>query len=230
MGLDGVDLLVAVEHGFQIHIDDEEASRVSTVGDLHDLVTSKLTGVASKRCLTSAAFYQIRRGIVDALGLKRHEVRPSTKLEVIFPEGTRRKTWQSVQEATRLKLPSLAYPGSTVLTFTVTGLLAGVITAVSVHAGVTGILMAAVAGVFAGIAALRLVPTCAVAIPNGEATIGDLARDVLATNHAQFVSEVGGWNDREVWETLCRIIVNQTGVDRHLITREAGIVDDLGID
>jgi hypothetical protein len=157
-------------------------------------------------------------------------IRPSTKLEVIFPEGNRRKAWQSMQEATRLKLPSLAYPGSTVLTFTVTGLLAGVLTAVSVHAGVPGIGLAAIAGLIAGGAALRLAPTCAVAIPNGEATVGDLARDVLAMNHAQFVSEVGGWNAREVWETLCRIIVNQTGVERHLITREAGIVDDLGID
>jgi acyl carrier protein len=36
MGLDGVELILAVEDAFQIHIANEEAGRVSTVGDLRD--------------------------------------------------------------------------------------------------------------------------------------------------------------------------------------------------
>lgn len=231
MGLDGVELIMAIEDGFQIHIKDEEASQVSTVGDLYDLVTSKLTGGStSKRCFTSAAFYRTRRGIVDVLGIQRREIRPSTELELIFPEVTRRETWQSVQERIQLKLPPLGYPGSTAVTFTVAGLVAGIFTAVSVHAGFAGLALGALAGLIVGGAALRFAPGCAVAFPRGQATVGDLARDVLAANYAQFSAEIGGWNEREVWETLCRIIAEQTGVERDLITREAAIVDDLGID
>ena len=42
MGLDIVELIVTVEEVFQIHIADEEANRLSTVGDLHKLVLGKL--------------------------------------------------------------------------------------------------------------------------------------------------------------------------------------------
>jgi acyl carrier protein len=230
MGLDVVELILAVEDGFQIHIEDEEAGRISTVGDLHDLVTSKLTGRASKRCFTSAAFYRTRRGIVDVLGVKRREIRPSTSLEAIFPEDSRRTRWHTMQEVVGLELPALVYPGATVVTFMVTGLIAGIAVAVYTHARVPGMALAAFVGLVIGAGALRLLPGSAVAIPNGEQNVGDLARDILALNHAHFGTEAGGWNDGEVWETLCRIIVIQTGVDREVITREARIVDDLGID
>ena len=37
-------------------------------------------------------------------------------------------------------------------------------------------------------------------------------------------------NEKEAWETLCRLIVLQTAVAREQITPEAHIVDYLGID
>jgi len=80
MGLDGVELLLAVEDAFHIHLADDEAGSVYTVGDLHNLVISKLQGQDSKRCLTSVAFYRTRRGIIDTLGIDRREVRPATHL------------------------------------------------------------------------------------------------------------------------------------------------------
>ena len=42
MGLDIVELILTVESVFQIHIADEEANSLSTVGDLHNLVLGKL--------------------------------------------------------------------------------------------------------------------------------------------------------------------------------------------
>ena len=60
-------------------------------------------------------------------------------------------------------------------------------------------------------------------------TVGDLRREVLAINHSRLMSEIGGWNPPEVWESLCRVIVRQTGVERGLVMPESRIVDDLGI-
>jgi len=111
MGLDAVELILAVEDAFQIHIADDESGNVLTVGDLHNLVVSKLQGQESKRCLTSAAFYGTRRGIVDTLRIDRREVRPATPLEVILPRNSRREKWGSIQTAMKLKLPDLQHPG-----------------------------------------------------------------------------------------------------------------------
>jgi hypothetical protein len=230
MGLDIVELVLAVEEGFQIHIEDEEAGRASTFGDLHELVRSKLRGGASNRCFTSAAFYRTRRAIVELLSISRREIRPSTELGALFNVNSRRNTWGRMQEVMGLKMPPLGYSSSTVTTFAVGGLILGTGAAACIHARVAGVALAAFIGLTMGGTALRLLPGFAVAFPNREETVGDLARDVLALNQAQFATEFDGWNDREVWETLCRIIVNQTGVDRQLIKRDALIVDHLGID
>jgi len=58
MGEDGAELILTIEGASQIHIADEEVSDVFTVGELHNLVISKLPRQDSKRCLTSAAWYR----------------------------------------------------------------------------------------------------------------------------------------------------------------------------
>lgn len=118
MGLDYVELILAVEDAFQIHIHDEEAGNVSTVGDLYNLVVSKLDGRDSKRCLTSVAFYRTRRAIAEALHLERREIRPTTPLEKILPRSDRQVRWRRIQESMDLKLPDLQHPGWIQVCFT----------------------------------------------------------------------------------------------------------------
>ena len=71
MGLDFVELIIALEDKFKIDIADEEAGSVTTVEDLFVIVASKLefkSHAVPGPCLTSVAFYRTRRGIVDELG------------------------------------------------------------------------------------------------------------------------------------------------------------------
>ena len=56
MGLDGVELIMAVEEKFGISISDEEAQRVLTVGDMKRLVRAKLDITDSASCLTQRHF------------------------------------------------------------------------------------------------------------------------------------------------------------------------------
>ena len=191
MGLDGVELVLAIEEGFQIHIEDHEAERVSTVGDLYGLVVSKL-GRDSKQCLTSAAFYRTRRGIVGALGVARREIRPSTNLESLLPKSGRRSMWQAIEARVGLNLPKLEYPWLTVSLFLVAGMIVGMASAVYAHAGAAAFAFAAFGGAILGGSLLRAAPGLAVAIPNAEVTVGDLAKDVLALNHASLAREIGG--------------------------------------
>ena len=74
MGLDGVELVMAVEEKFGITISDDEASNAFTVGDLKRLVRAKLEIAASAGCLTQRAFHLIRKNAIEEFGLPRRRL------------------------------------------------------------------------------------------------------------------------------------------------------------
>ena len=230
MGLDIVELVLAIEDGFQIHIADEEASTISTVGELHDLIIAKLKGQEAKLCLTSAAFYRTRRGIVEALGVDRRAIKPSTPLASLLPQNDRRAHWISIQNAMEFEVPELRHSSATQIAFVSSGVLLALISGFYFHLGLGWLMWLFIAGLVFGGLLLKASPALATEFPNHDQTVGDLARDVLAANHAQLAEQVGGWTKHDTWETLCRLIANQTGVRREAIRPEAGIVGDLGID
>lgn len=230
MGLDTVELVLAVEEAFQIHISDEEAGNVSTAGELNALIVSKLRGRTSEQCLTSAAFYRTRRAIIDSLGVSRREVKPSARLDQIFPRRRRREHWRRVQNAMTLDLPALQHPVSLQIGLITTGVTATVGAGIYRGVSVPWVCLLFMTGVVAGGILIRLSPALASAFPNGNVTVGDLAKDVLAVNHARLVKDVGAWNEKDVWTSLCRVIVLQTGVRPEKITPDARLVHDLRID
>jgi len=230
MGLDSVELILAVEEGFQIHIADEEAQEALTVGDLYDLVLSKLDCRDSRRCLTSAAFYRTRRGIVEALGLQRTDVRPSTQLEAILPKATRNAKWQRIQESMKLDLPCLHHTTSSCFGLTAICVALTVGSGLYLQSGLVGLGLLLLLGLVAGAFLVHFTPELAVQFPSSDATVGDLAKGVLAANHRHFMAEIGTRSRNNVWEVLCAIIENQLGVERAKLTPDARFVVDLGVD
>ena len=60
--LDGVEVVRDLERIFDIKVSNEEAERIFTVGEFHDLLLSKLSpNEADKKCATAITFYRIRR-------------------------------------------------------------------------------------------------------------------------------------------------------------------------
>jgi hypothetical protein len=216
MGLDGVELILAVEDAFQIELSDAEAGGAYTVGDLYELVVGKLGTEGSTGCVTSVAFYRTRRALSEVCGYPRREIRPKTILKDVL---TGRDQWHAVERASGLRLPERVFgPWH----------LGGVMT-ISVAVGVwcgwhwwTGLVWLATVGVL-----LRATRSFA-SVRARIVTVGDLAREVGALNHGRLTRR--GWNGDEVWESLCQVIVSQTGLDRARITRDAAIVADLGIE
>lgn len=101
---------------------------MSTVGDLHSLVLSKLDARDAKCCLTSAAFYRTRRAIIGTLGMERREIRPSTPREAILPRSNRRKNWHRIQASMKLKVPDLRHPGGIQLSLLTAGVVLAMVT------------------------------------------------------------------------------------------------------
>ena len=71
MGLDSVELVMEAEEEFKIVFGSREVEDVRTVGELLDLIFSKLRQDEEEKCPTQHAFYAVRRHMVETLGVKR---------------------------------------------------------------------------------------------------------------------------------------------------------------
>jgi hypothetical protein len=235
MGLDVVELVMAIEERFEIDIPDDEASNARTVGDLYQLVLTKVANVPETTpatCLTSAAFYRTRRGLLSTLPLNRREIRPSTPLAPLLPLSQRRRLWKGVQRKIELRLPNLERPWWLRLGLILTGLVA-----VCAPLGTQrlkalwpwDLVSLSLLGLLLGGILIVATPFLAVGFPSSATTVGDLSRVVLAGNQARLSGELKRMSPQDVWEILVAVIVKQVNVDASRIVPEAGIVDDLGI-
>src|SRR5713226_6185096 len=110
MGLDAVELILAVEETFDIQIPDREAEKLSTVAQMYAFIVNKLAFDQSRRCLSSAVFYQTRRALTDMYAVPRRNVSPATPMEALLPSRRRRSEWQSLSRAMEVQLPHLKPP------------------------------------------------------------------------------------------------------------------------
>src|ERR1700677_3880962 len=96
MGLDTVEIVLRVEETFGVDLPDDELGSVATVGDLYKLVLSRLDG--SYACLSSRAFYRVRKSMVEVLGVSRRSIRPSTKLQPLLGNRQSVERWKRIED------------------------------------------------------------------------------------------------------------------------------------
>ncbi|HZX31307.1 MAG TPA: hypothetical protein VFF03_08160 [Rhodocyclaceae bacterium] len=222
MGLDGVELLLAVEEEFDIAIDDADAAALLTPRMLADYVVACLGNGDQKksRCLTQAGFYRIRSVLVRQFGASRNAVRPDSPIEV-FLDGSPRTQWRKLQKAIdATQLPGLecrkwvAYPMQIGLPT------AGLI--VLYAAGAPGWTL--VAGAFvlwfaAAIATDRLGDI----VPENLRTVGALAPYVRVGDRQE-------WSRDYVLQRVMQITAQQLGIPLEKILPDHHFVRDLGLD
>ena len=102
---DDVDILYDVEAAFGVKISDDEAPRLFTLGDLHDLLVSKLNASDARRsvCLTAVSFYRLRRALIELTGFK--DISPQTRLDSVFPSGKIGPIAEEIEGHSAMKLP-----------------------------------------------------------------------------------------------------------------------------
>ncbi len=91
MGLDGVEIVMKVEETFEVVVEDSEAAKIATPGDLIELILSKVGRTSQAACLTQRAFHSVRASLMKNAGFKRTEIKPETPLPVLFPRSTRKQ-------------------------------------------------------------------------------------------------------------------------------------------
>jgi acyl carrier protein len=78
MGLDTVELVMAVEEAFELEIPDAAAEKMLTVGDMHAFLVSEISRLGRKGD-SELIFDQMRAIIVRQLGVRPDEVIPSAR-------------------------------------------------------------------------------------------------------------------------------------------------------
>lgn len=244
MGLDTVEIVLRVEETFGVDLPDDELGSVATVGDLYRLLLSRLDG--SYACLSSRAFYRVRKSMVEVLGVSRRSIRPSTELEALLGDGRRIERWKSIANLASLRFPRLEHPHwfdrAALAISAVIYLLACALVMPFYFGGglapISGLHAIswpfAVGVIFIPIAMAvmrRATPFLASVVP--APTVGGLAKIVLANNYpelSQGAAQSKKRDDAEVWRILRGIIVDQLQIKLEEVVPEAHFGRDLGCD
>ena len=109
MGLDAVELVMAVEETFGITINDAQAAEMITPALLITYIQEAVGAVANRReCISQRAFHRIRGSLMKTLGVRRSEVTPETRLNSLFVGSERSMRWDSFRhESSLATLPDL---------------------------------------------------------------------------------------------------------------------------
>lgn len=223
MGLDGVELVIAVEDQFGITIRDAEAQSVRTVGDLLELINSRLAARGTAHCPSVGAFLSVRRLVRDFLSQPALRLRPSTRITSIVPARRRSDLWAILSDlfgspARALRRPRPMRIALIAISCVAMGL--GFATAV-VDPKILplGIFMA-----FAVMLCLHIVTTpFRIEPPVGLETLGDITRSIAGLSMA--TTPVSSACD--VLPRVQAIVSEILGVDKDEVVPETRFVEDL---
>lgn len=90
MGLDAVEIVMAVEDAFDIRIENSEAEIIRTPRQLIDLVWSKVAHADSATCLSHRAFNRLRELLIRRCALPRRVIVPAASIATLLNSSQRR--------------------------------------------------------------------------------------------------------------------------------------------
>lgn len=220
MGLDSVELVLAVEREFGIRVPDADAASVITVQDLADLVTRLRGRAANAVCPTAAAFYALRRAWVSAGIAERGEIRPDARAARLVGVMHRREAWRAASIA-GVQLPALWTP-SLIRFFAVgVGMLGtAVVVGIALMARVPTFLFWSIVPV--GLA-IGIHGAFQLAIPPGVSTVGGLVHASLPGPARPFDREAA------VLIRVRELTAEQIGLPLEKVQPGSRFVQDLGL-
>ena len=199
-GMDAVEMLQAIEAAFAITVTNEEAQQIESVGDLYDLICSKVKAVADGQlpCLTATAFRRIKRALRERL--PDHQILPETPMRQVLRGMPPGQLLRRLAADTGLSMPGptmrLSGAGMMALTFVVLPLcLYQFDIAPPIVSGSLGIALT--------FAVARYWPS---GLPRHVTTVGELARSAAAKNIAALSKQDGAVRTSDVWAALVSII------------------------
>ena len=235
MGLDGVEIVMEVEGVFDIRIEDAEAEKLVTPGDLIELVMRKVGCADAAGCLTQRAFNRLRVALQHQLPLKRKEIAPQARMADLVAKAQRKVFVQCLaDELGTPPLPPLVRPKWLVNVLIAACVGLGIMVTVGLYRHNLwthrGSLLFVVAAVAAGGGFLTgaLTRGMCVEFPPQIQTVGELSRWIVAHKPDLGSAAPGKWTREQVAARIRDITIEQLGcADKY--REDASFVKDLGM-
>lgn len=103
-GLDTVEMVMAIEEEFGVDIPDEDAERITTVGEMYHWLRRRLSEMPHE-CLTQKMFYKLRRALIENYKIERRMIKPDTKVTDLLSLEEVEQGWPFLQLFIDLKTP-----------------------------------------------------------------------------------------------------------------------------
>ncbi|MCF7848720.1 MAG: hypothetical protein K9M45_07720 [Kiritimatiellales bacterium] len=229
MGLDGVELVMAVEEEFGISIADEEAERCRHPRDIIYLVCSKVRMIGEKICQSQRSFYLSRRALVRTFGVERSAIKLNTPVCELIPVDNHALYWNRLKFAMAAnewpKLVRLRWISNTIAAI---GFLVFLAVAITLQWNMYFMLwpVSVIAGMLAAFASswisLRLTQKWENRIPIHYRTVKDLVQLAHRSDEME-------WTRKGIAEALKQVVIDQLGLKDEDYSEDADFVKDYGI-
>jgi hypothetical protein len=220
-------LLDEIRLSFWVDFTEQDILDASTVGEVFDRVVGKMGAFDSPRCLTSLAFFRLRRSLILVSNVDRRSVRPGAALRELVPQAVRRLWWEDVETNLRLRMPGLGPGPAAIIAY-------WVIFALGLLAFVAGIAQSA-SWELRLVTPLVVLPMlwtmfkAASHLPREfpVKTFGELIRRVVILNQQKLAREAGGSTVQQAWAAFRELLSEASGIGSAWITREMRFPEDL---
>ena len=212
--LDGVEVVRELERVFDIKVSNEEAERIVTVGEFHDLLLSKLPpNEADRKCATAMTFYRIRSAL-RRLGYG-GELTPASDVRVL-ERGRTTANLRKLEVESGLQMPR-AVSTQTGRRVAYSGLVVTLATAFSLQPGFPSALLGIMIGLITVVVILKYGDPGR--IPANCSTLADLTRVAAAMNYGRLVKMGARHRDEDIWDNLVEAL-SHYALPKPDITRE----------
>jgi hypothetical protein len=229
VGEDTWELFEAIEQSFGVNLGDYLDLAGISVLELSQRIDQAASYPTESSCLSSVAFYRLRRAFQTVAKTPRSMLRPGARIEELLPTRNRHLQWESLQSELGLELPKLHLPGWLLLLSIVLPVF--LLTSIRLFSGIriSGAMIAigSFVLIFFALRAAMLYPVREV--PRSCETLGDLAQAMLAKNYKYFADNYGSSPERGIYPALRILIAMQTGINIDEVLPETRIPSDLDI-
>jgi hypothetical protein len=221
MGLDLVELTLALEDEFGVQIENKDTADLATPGLVADYIFARVYHGKGASCLSQTRFYMLRRALVDGFGIDRKAIRVETQVANLLGSPIRAKWRQLKNSVGSRSFPRLQrHMGFFVLAVIVAPVVLMLTPQfVALWPGPRGFTGGMVLSLLLNIMTYRM----GTQIPRNVATVGALAP------HVRF-DQSQAWSREGVLERVMELTSVELGIPREFIQEQSHFIRDLGAD